>query len=287
MLRQVMARAATWVTLSTLAVVGAELCEPSAAVAVGDQLNAPIVITPTNGCGLLTAYTAGTQLPAWSSPAPPCGTAAFTLAFNPGSTAPLATGSPGGGVGMAGSALLAWSSSVPQGARMGYRITAPPGITISNVVYDIAHLQNIANGYGWIGLTYWNGGTAQVLSPGTAMDAAAAGPLNTNYWGIELRCVQSVCEWPAKIQLNQIEVYATEAQRPRIAPTTDPTSLCDRAGQWVWNAPGNVWPLPLSASDSSGVCSLSVQIGASAPVADSSLPAANNSSWQECQQQVG
>ena len=40
----------------------------------------------------------------------------------------------------------------------------------------IAHLQSIADGHGWIGLTYWNGGTAQVLSPGTAIDAAASGP---------------------------------------------------------------------------------------------------------------
>ena len=141
----------------------------------GTQLK-PIVITPSSGCGLLTAYTAGPGLPAWSSPAPPCGTGPFTLAFNQGSTTPLATASRSGGVGMAGSALLAWFASVPDGARMGYRITAPPGITINNVDYDVAQLQNIADGHGWIGLTYWNGGTAQVHSPGTAVDAAASGP---------------------------------------------------------------------------------------------------------------
>ena len=59
---------------------------------------------------------------------------------------------------------------------MGYQIAAPPGITINQVVYDESQLQNIANGHGWIGFTYWNGGTAPVHPNGTAVDAAASGP---------------------------------------------------------------------------------------------------------------
>ena len=46
-----------------------------------------------------------------------------------------------------------------------------------------AQLQNIADGHGWIGFTYWNGGTAQVRPNGTAIDAAASGPLNTYLLG--------------------------------------------------------------------------------------------------------
>jgi len=188
---------------------------------------------------------------------------------------------------MAGSALLAAFATVPGGTRMGYQIAAPPGITISNVVYDIAHLQSIADGHGWIGLTYWDGGTAQVLPPGTAVDAAASGPLNTPYWGIELRCVQSVCTSPAEIQFDRIDVYAAETQGPSITPTTDPGSLWNQTGHWIWNTPGDAWPLPVAGGDASGICSLSVQVGASAPIADSLLPAPNNSSWQECQPAVG
>ena len=86
---------------------------------------------------------------------------------------------------------------------MGYLITAPPGITINNVVVTAQPLQNIANGRGWIGLTYWNGGTAQVLPDGTAVDAAASGPLDTAYWGIELRCVEAECVWPGEFELRQ------------------------------------------------------------------------------------
>jgi len=280
--------AATRAMVSMLAACAAALWSATAGVAAPLS---PIAITPTSGCGLLTAYTNGTRLPAWSGPAPSCGTGAFTLAFNQGNTPPPASLSQG--VGTAGSALSqAWLlTGVPDGARMGYQISAPPGITINQVDYDDSQLQNIANGHGWIGVTYWNGGTAPVHRNGTAVDAAASGHslnsnLDTSYWGIELRCVQSVCSWPGLIQLDQITVYASEAQAPSITPVVDPGSLWTQTGHWIWNAPGNSWPLGLSAGDASGVCSLTVEVGASGPIADSSLQAANNSSWQECQQPV-
>jgi len=210
------------------------------------------------------------------------------LAFNQGNTPPPVALSRYGGAATAGSALLeAWSArSVPEGARVGYLLTAPPGITINNVSVTAQHLQNIANGRGWIGLTYWNGGTAQVLPDGTAVDASASGPLDSSYWGIELRCVEAECVWPGELELSSLTVYAAEAQGPSISPAADPTSLWDHAGEgeWVWNAPGDPWPLPVSGADSSGVCSLSVQAGAGEPIADPSLTGPNDSSWQECPQ---
>ena len=287
MWRQTLKRAAALTTLSTLAALVAALIGSPMAEAAGNQLR-PLQITPSSGCSLLTAYTAGTGLPAWSGPAPSCGTGAFTLGFNQGNTPPPATLSQG--VGTAGSALSqAWLlTGVPDGARMGYQISAPPGITINEVVYDDSQLQNIANGRGWIGFTYWNGGTAPVHRNGTAVDAAPSGPsvdtnLDTPYWGIELRCVQAVCSWPGEIQLDQITVYASEGPGPSITPVADPGSLWAQTGHWIWNAPGNAWSLPVAGADSSGVCSLSLQVGTSAPVADPSLVPPNNSSWQECQ----
>ena len=288
MCEKAMRGAATRAMVSTLAACAAALWSATAGVAAPLS---QIAITPSSGCGLLTAYTAGTGLPAWSGPAPSCGTGAFTLAFNQGNTPPPAALSLG--VGTAGSALSqAWLiTGVPDGARMGYEISAPPGITINQVDYDDSQLQNIANGRGWTGFTYWNGGTAPVHPNETAVDAAASGHsldsnLDTTYWGIELRCVQSECSWPSLIQLDHITVYASEAQGPSITPVADPGSLWAQTGHWIWNAPGNSWPLGVSAGDASGVCSLSAEVGASAPIADSSLPAANNSSWQECQQPV-
>ena len=282
-----MRRSAIGLTLSMLAASVGAMCGPQTAEAAA-PLQQRIVITPSSGCGLLTAYTAGTGLSAWSSPAASCGAGALTLAFNQGNTPPPAALSRYGGVGTAGSALLsAWSArSVPDGARVGYLLTAPPGITINNVSVTAQHLQNIANGRGWIGLTYWNGGTAQVLPDGTAVDAAASGPLDTDYWGIELRCVEAECVWPGELELSSLTVYAAEAQGPSISPVADAASLWDHAGEgeWVWNAPGDPWPLPVSGTDSSGVCSLSVQAGAGEPIADPSLTGPNDSSWQECPQ---
>ncbi|HUA49034.1 MAG TPA: hypothetical protein VMA77_27615 [Solirubrobacteraceae bacterium] len=285
MCEKAMKGAATRAMVSLLAAFAAALCFPTTGVAAPLS---QIVITPSSGCGLLTAYTAGTGLPAWSGPVPSCGPGPFTLGFNQGN-APL-PGTVSQGVGTAGSALSqAWRlTGVPDGARMGYQISAPPGITINEVAYDDNQLQNIADGRGWIGFTYWNGGTAPVHSNGTAVDAAASGHsldsnLDTAYWGIELRCVQSVCSWPGLIELDQITVYASEAQGPSITPVADPASLWDQTGHWIWNAAGSPWPLPLTGDDSSGVCSLSVQVGTSAPIADPSLPPASNSSWQQCQ----
>ena len=283
---RVTTRTATRAMVLIFAAFAAALASPIAQAA-GNPLT-PLQITPSSGCGLLTAYTAGTSLPAWSSPAPPCGAGAFTLAFNPENPA-SPTLSQSSSVATAGSALLAWfAGGVPEGARIGYRITAPAGIAINKVDYDVGRLQNIGDGYGWIGLTYWNGGTGQVRSPGTAIDAASSGPLDTAYWGIELRCVQSVCPYPGKIQLNQITVYSTEASGPSITPVADPGSLWNQAGlgRWIWNAPGDTWPLSVSAADLAGVCSLSAQIGTAAPITDPSLTTPNDYSWQECQQPV-
>ena len=251
---QTIRRTTTRAASTMFATCAVALCFPTAGVAAPLS---QIVITPSSGCGLLTAYTTGTGLPAWSGPAPSCGAGAFTLAFNQGNTPTPSTFSQG--VGTPGSALSqAWRlTGAPDGARMGYQISAPPGILINKVDYDDNQLQNIADGRGWTGFTYWNGGTAPVHLNGTAVDAAATGhSLDTNfdsaYWGIELRCVQALCPWPGLIQLDQITVYASEAQGPSITPVADPGSLWAQTGHWIWNAPGNAWSVPVAGADSSG-----------------------------------
>ncbi len=167
---------------------------------------------------------------------------------------------------------------------MGYRITAPPGITISNVVLRHSQLQNIADGHGWIGLTYWNGGTAQVLPPGTAVDAAASGPLNTPYWGIELRCVQSVCAWPERSSSTESTCMRARRRGRASRPLRTRAAYGTRPDRLDLERAGDAWPLPV---DRSG-CVGSMQPERSgwerarrSPTP--SLPAPNNSSWQECQ----
>ena len=172
---------------------------------------------------------------------------------------------------------------------MGYQITAPPGITINQVVYDESQLQNIAQRARVDRVHVLERRHCARASERDCGRRSRLGPssdtnLDSSYWGIELRCVQSVCSWPGRIQLDQITVYASEAQGPSITPVADPGSLWAQTGHWIWNSPGNAWSLPVAGADSSGVCSLSVQVGTGAPIADPSLPPPNNSSWQECQQ---
>ena len=249
-------------------------------------LSNTIVITPSSGCGLLTAYTAGTGLPAWSSPAPSCGTGAFTLAFNQGNTRPAGDASRRRR--WDGGQRPVWRGSPAACPReQGWGTRSPPRRESRSTrsCYDDSQLQNIADGRGWIGFTYWNGGTAPVHPNGTAVDAAASGLAEqlTPYWGIELRCVQSVCSGRARSSSIKSRCTRAEAQGPSITPVTDPSSLWNQTGHWIWNAPGNAWSLPVTGADSSGVCSLGLQVGTSAPIADPSLPPPNNSSWQECQ----
>src|SRR5437764_5493264 len=113
---QTMRRTTTRAAATMFAACAAALFFPTAGVAAPLS---QITITPSSGCGLLTAYTAGTGLPAWSGPTPSCGTGAFTLAFNQGNTPPAGTLPQG--VRAAGSALSqAWLlTGVPDGARMG------------------------------------------------------------------------------------------------------------------------------------------------------------------------
>ena len=178
-----------------------------------------------------------------------------------------------GGVGTAGSALLsAWSArSVPDGARWVIRSRAPPGITINNVsvtTLSIAeHRQrpwvdrpDLLERRDGAGASGWDRGRRGCLwSAGHRLlgDRAAV-------------CRQSECVWPGEIELSSLTVYAAEAQGPSITPVADPPACgtTPETGEWIWNAPGDPWPLPVSGTDSSGVCSLSVQAGAGEPIAD-------------------
>ena len=276
--------AAGRVTLFVLAASVAVFSGAPMAEAAGNQLK-PIVITPSSGCGLLTAYAAGAGLPAWSGPAPSCGAGAFTLAFNQGNTPPparLARRRDGRQRSVAGLAPH-------RGARRG-KDGVPDHRPAGNHDQQggVRH-RPVAEHRRWVRLDrpdlLERRHRARYIRREPRSTRLPPAPLNTTYWGIELRCVQSVCTWPGTIQLNQFTVSATEASGPSITPVADPGSLWDQAG-WIWNPPGDAWSLPVAGADWSGLCSMSVQAGVSPPITDPSLPAPNNSSWQECQQPV-
>ena len=56
---------------------------------------------------------------------------------------------------------------------------------------------------------------------------------------------------PASFTISGIELAATENSAPYVAGQG---SLWG-SGSWVWNPPGDPWPVTLYASDVSGICS--------------------------------
>ena len=155
-----MRRRVTTLTLSVVAAFAAAVCASPQAGAAASQVHMPIVITPSSGCGLLTAYTAGPGLPAWSSPAPPCGTGPFTLAFNQGNTAPLADWLTFGWRRDGRQRPAGMVRQRARGSKDGLPDHRPAGNHDQTTwCTTISQLQSIADGQGWIGLIYWNGGT--------------------------------------------------------------------------------------------------------------------------------
>ena len=167
-------RSARWATDSrSSSCLRGPLFASPIAHAASDPLK-PIVITPSSGCGLLTSYTAGNSLAGLVGASILLRVGRVHSGVQPGEHSSAAALFAALGRRVAPS----WRGSpaaCPREQGWGYQITAPPGITIRNVDYDASDLQNIADGRGWIGFTYWNGGTGPVHPDGTAVDAAASG----------------------------------------------------------------------------------------------------------------
>ena len=229
---QSMRRAAIGVTFSMLAACArcAELHGRRGRGAAA----ATIVITPSSGCGLLTAYTAGTGLPAWSSPAPSCGAGALTLAFNQGNTPPPAALSQLAASGRRAALCVGLvAQRRARGSEDGLPDHAPRRESRSTTcrLRRSASCRTSPTARGWIGLTYWNGGTAQVHPNGTAVDAAASWSAGHHLLGDRAALCRSRC---ARGQ-GRSELSSSLCTRPRrraraSPPIADPASLWDQAG---------------------------------------------------------
>jgi hypothetical protein len=252
--------------LLTVATLGVLLC--TAAPASAGALNAPIYISGESGCNLLGPYgTSGALSVA------PCGGPTLSLQFQP-APVPLGPGFP--------QPLSARDGIVRRGTTVGYMIDAPPGITINSASISQGQTYGISHGEGWSAYWFRAGRIGALHGFRVANDTAvnADNGFNSRYFGIALKCDWAQCTNPAQVSLNNIRLTASEAQGPAITSIGGAGNLWNQAGRWIWNAPGNSWPLELSAQDVTGVCALTAQAGATA-LADS-LPAPNGSSWQEC-----
>ena len=101
------------------------------------------------------------------------------------------------------------------------------------------------------------------------------GPFNSGYWGFTMVCGWTRCSNPAQMSLNSVILTATENQ----APSLSASGIWNQTG-YIWNPPGDPWPLTASASDISGVCSMEATINDVSVPGPSAAP--NPSQWQQC-----
>jgi hypothetical protein len=156
------------------------------------------------------------------------------------------------------------------------QVDAPPGITIT----DAAATGDVELTNGWTGGSYASDGGSTYWS--VADHTFTDPPFSSSYWGFQIWCpVGSSCTGGASIELSSVTLTATESSGPTLTPEGS-ENLWDQnaAGEWIWNPSDDPWPLTLSASDPSGVCSVGASLAGEGLPGPSAVP--NTSRWQQC-----
>ena len=164
---------------------------------------------------------------------------------------------------------------LPAGSRIGYQMTAPAGISIYAAQVS-ASIDNINSGAGWGGGGYWSGGGS---AWNDGQSSLTDGPFNSPYWGFQMICGASSCSQAGGIAVSDVQLVAVENQGPTLT-AVGPDNLWYQTGRYVWNAPGDPWPITLQAADPSGVCSMSAQVVGHTVLGPAATP--NTAEWHQC-----
>ena len=165
---------------------------------------------------------------------------------------------------------------VPAGTRIAMQTTAPPGITIDTALAE-GSIYNLNNGRGWGGGSYCGSGCGSEWHSGDTTELDRN--IDSNYWGFAIICGWASCSNPASIFLDSVTVTATENRGPGLLALGS-NNLWYQAKRYIWNAPGDPWPITLAASDPSGVCKMWAIVDSSELQGPSATP--NTSEWQQC-----
>ena len=177
-----------------------------------------------------------------------------------------------------------WAATqwVPAGAAGWWQIDAPAGITIASVTLpQITSSGLVSSGsYGWRAGDFWAGGDS-TWGPRTTQDSEGQNsPLNSSYFGFMLYCYASRCNNLGYLDVSQVDLTATETRGPSLLALGS-NNLWYQAGRYVWNAPGDAWPITLAASDPSGVCDMWAFVNSSNYLQGPSA-APKTYVWQQC-----
>ena len=185
---------------------------------------------------------------------------------------------------------------IPLGQNAYWMTTAPPGVTINSAWTSNGDV----NAGGWttgvvvgdfwrdVNTGAWGGSTLASSQHWFNTGLEGSVNINSQIYGIQLACTQNNWSFggcafatPPWFTVSGIELAGTEDSAPSV---TGQGSLWT-TGSWVWNPPGDAWPVALYASDVSGVCSSEATI-ANSGLNGPSEPR-NTSVWQQCPNPVG
>ncbi len=173
------------------------------------------------------------------------------------------------------------SQSISAGAAGQWQINAPAGINIDSVTLpSITSSGLVSSGaYGWRAGDFWAGGTTTWGPRTTEASEGQNWPLNSSYYGFKLYCYASSCNNRGYLGVSEVDLTASENRGPSLIAIGS-NNLWYQAGHYVWNAPGDTWPITLAASDPSGICNMWAYVNNHYLQGPSAAP--NTSVWQQC-----
>ncbi len=185
---------------------------------------------------------------------------------------------------------VAINGNLPEWQVASWSTVAPPGVTINSAWTANGDVTQIGMEGGLVAEDFWYTGGAwhgSILGGGqqwfnTGLEGSS--DINSQIYGFQIACTQDVvsggCSEPAptlaQLTVSGIELQGTENSAPSV---TGEGSLLT-TGSWVWNPPGDLWPVTLYASDVSGVCNSSATFG-STQLNGPSEPR-DTTIWQQC-----
>ena len=181
-------------------------------------------------------------------------------------------------------------NAIPLGENAYWMTTAPSGITINHAwtangdVTAGNWTTGVVVGDFWrdVNTGAWGGSTLARGQQWFNTQLEGSSDINSQFYGIQLVCTENNwgfggCgyNYPPWFTVAGIELQGTENS----APSVSGQGALWSTGSYVWNPPGDDWPVALFAGDVSGICS------SEATVADSGLngPAEprDDSVWQQ------
>ena len=179
---------------------------------------------------------------------------------------------------------------MPEWQVASWSTTAPPGITINSAFTTNGDVSSSGMADGFAAEDFWYTGGAwhgSTLAPGqqwfnTGLEGSSN--INSQIYGFQITCTENIlsgdCPPAAPVfpvlDVSGIELEGTETSAPSV---TGQGSLWG-SSSYVWNPPGDSWPVTLYASDVSGICSSfansgSQQLNGPAEPRDTTV-------WQQC-----